>query len=100
MWFSLLLACGIPCAVRPPGLDRDRCVYEDILEMPPDQAEGVLENALIIQDPVVRGAAVTRWVREHAPKLDPGVGSRLCETLDGPDQGPCLRRLQAAHLKR
>ncbi len=96
----LLWGCTVPCGDRPPGLERDQCTYDELLALPPDQADAVLARVARIQDPVIRGTAVSRWVGTHARQLDPGLGQQLCATLEGPDQGQCLRRLQSAHLQR
>ena len=56
--------------------------------------------ASAIEDPIVRGAGVTRWIAERADQLDPQRGRALCLTLDGPDRGRCQRRLSSAHLRR
>ena len=95
-----LWGCEVPCAERPPGVERDACTYAAVLALPAGEGAAALEMVRTLDDPVVRGAAVTRWVGTHARALDPDLGEQLCATLDGPDQGQCLRRLQSAHLQR
>lgn len=100
MWVLWLWGCDVPCVDRPPGVEHDACTYEAVLALPADQGAAALALVQTLEDPVVRGTAVTRWVGTHARALDPGLGQQLCATLDGPDQGQCLRRLQSAHLQR
>ncbi len=100
IWTLWLWACEVPCPQQPPGAGRDACTYAEVLALPAADTAEVLRRVQSLDDPVVRGAAVTRWVEQHAGTLDPAQGRALCETLDGPDQGQCLRRLQSAHLQR
>ena len=100
IWALWLGACEVPCTDQPPGAERDACTYAEVLALPASDGPEVLRRVQSLDDPVVRGAAVTRWVGQHARTLDPDLGRTLCETLEGPDQGQCLRRLQSAHLKR
>jgi hypothetical protein len=99
-WFWLWMGCQVPCEERLPGVERDRCTYEQVLAAPVDHGDQVMAKLMSIQDPIVRGAAATRWVGQHARTLDPALGRALCGTLEGPDQGQCLRRLESAHLQR
>lgn len=100
MWIWIWLACETPCGERAPGVERDACTHAEVLAMGPDRADQALARLRTIDDPIVRGAAVMAWVGQHARRLDPATGRALCQTLDGPDQGRCLRRLQSAHLQR
>lgn len=97
------LACTTPdpppaCEAMPPGLDHDVCVSERLDgHINPQQAS---EDAALIADPVVRGAAVMRWVETHNKAWNPQQVLPLCDQLEGRDRGACHRRVQSAHLNR
>lgn len=83
-----------------PSLERDRCLHDQIKQLDAAQASQVLAKAKQIQDPMVRGAAVSRWVADHAGQMPPGLGQELCALLRGRDVGYCQRRLSSPHLQR
>ena len=53
-----------------------------------------------INDPMIRGAAVSAWVRDHNTEITQKQGMELCALLDGRDRFYCVRRLSSPHLKR
>lgn len=100
-----LTACGDAdgegdCAELDVGPDRDHCLYEGIGQLPSDQAAGVVTRAGQIQDPIIRGAAVSRWVADHVRQISAEDGKALCGLLEGRDGSYCEKRLTAAHLHR
>lgn len=82
------------------GPARDRCYHDEILSTPAAEVERVQETAARIQDPVFRSAAVFEWVNAHAREAGVQASTALCQTLDEPARGTCLRRLSSAHLQR
>lgn len=100
--FLLWLACSAPlptpCEEMSAGIDQDICFSKRMGAIPdPEQAA---QNAQGIADPVVRGAAVMRWIEANNKAWNPQQVMPLCETLDGRDKGACHRRVLSAHLNR
>jgi len=102
-----LLGCGeaetvepTDCAAMAAGGERDRCLHEEIKGLGGDQAAEVLEKASLIDDIMIRGAAVSGWISDHNAVVPPAEGQALCELLDGRDRSYCLRRLSSPHLQR
>lgn len=88
----------LPCEDMAPGLDRDICLSKRLeTHTTPEQAS---LDAALIADPVVRGAAVMRWVETHNKAWNPQQVLPLCDQLEGRDRGACHRRVQSAHLNR
>lgn len=52
-----------------------------------------------IEDPLLRGSAVNRWVNEHKGQTPRRDLLALCEVLDHPEQGVCRRRVESAHME-
>jgi hypothetical protein len=98
----LALACGGPqvCAEMPAGLPRDSCFRDRIQTLPADQIQAVMADANEIQDPMVRGEAVTTWVQARAAQIPPAEGQALCRLLNEQDTAWCQRRLSSPHLQR
>ena len=94
LWLS---ACGEVTCDEMSGLDADTCRHEEIRAS--TDAGGVLQTAQAIEDPIVRGTAVTEWVSAHKNDVKQADGLALCELLEHPEKGVCRRRLQAAHLQ-
>ena len=82
------------------GMDRDRCVHDEIVAVPGAQPDVVVAKAGSIQDPMIRGAAVSGWVAAHANELPKEKGQELCNLLEGRDRSYCQRRLSSPHLQR
>lgn len=93
-------AATADCATLSPGPERDRCLHEEIKSLPPSEASAVLERAQLIQDEMIRGAAVSGWVAEHNADVPQQQGNALCQLLDGRDKAYCQRRLSSPHLQR
>ena len=80
--------------------EKDKCLIEEIQRMNGPQMTEVIKKAKEIQDPMIRGAAVSSWVRDHNNEINQRQGKALCEILDGRDRFYCMRRLSSPHLKR
>ncbi|MFT5582743.1 MAG: hypothetical protein ACI9VR_000319 [Cognaticolwellia sp.] len=99
----LWLACNttpppIACQDMGAGLDRDICLSKRLEALPSPERASL--DAALIADPVVRGAAVMRWVEAHNKAWNPQQVLPLCDQLQGRDRGACHRRVQSAHLNR
>lgn len=92
--------CRTGCEARSAGPERDRCVHDRLLGRPGAEVDLVVADAGAIQDPVMRQAAVYQWVMDHGRELGQGRAMALCNTLEEPGRGTCLRRLSSAHLQR
>ena len=104
--FFLFISCSskteekIPCEQITESLERDKCLSEEILLLKEPQISTVITKAKMIEDVMIRGAAVSAWVREHNNEINQNQGQKLCEILDGRDRFYCMRRLSSPHLKR
>ena len=104
--FFLFISCAskteekIPCEQITESLERDKCLSEEILLLKEPQINTVITKAKMIEDVMIRGAAVSAWVREHNNEINQKQGQKLCEILDGRDRFYCMRRLSSPHLKR
>ena len=102
----LFLSCSskteeiIPCEKITESLERDKCLSEEILLLKEPQISTVITKAKMIEDVMIRGSAVSAWVREHNNEINQKQGQKLCEILDGRDRFYCMRRLSSPHLKR
>jgi hypothetical protein len=102
----LLFSCSsnteenVPCEQITESLERDKCLSEEILELKEPQLATVITKAKMIEDIMIRGAAVSAWVRDHNNEINQKQGQKLCEILDGRDRFYCMRRLSSPHLKR
>ena len=79
---------------------RDGCYHKEILAMPASDIAKIVGTAEQITDPMIRGAAVSEWVKNHNNDINQQQGQRLCTLLDGRDRSYCLRRLSSPHLRR
>lgn len=100
-----LLACARSaappdCEAMGPGLDRDACLFNQVLALPETERARVGPLCDRIADPVVRTAAIDRWTRDHAAALSPQEGQALCQRLPPAEASACTRRLSSAHLRR
>ena len=90
----------IPCEQITESLERDKCLSEEISHLKEPQIGNVIAKAKMIEDVMIRGAAVSAWVRDHNNEINQKQGQKLCEILDGRDRFYCMRRLSSPHLKR
>ena len=107
MIFSLcLLACSSAppqpksCDAMQAGISRDECYHAEIMNLPGSASQQALEKAKLIDDMMIRGSAVSSWIRDHNNEVNKKNGMALCELLDGRDRSYCMRRLSSPHLKR
>ncbi|HJN75775.1 MAG TPA: hypothetical protein QGF58_17735 [Myxococcota bacterium] len=103
--FSLLLtlACGPeeqPDCSELQELERDACRAGEIARLGAEDSARLLELTAGIEDPVVRGAAVDGWMREHGQAIARERGMEICEVLDRHARRMCIQRIDAAHLNR
>jgi hypothetical protein len=106
--FLALAGCGqddgapaaAPGCDAKTGMDKDRCLHDEIGAVPGAQPDVVVQKAQQIQDPMIRGAAVSGWVADHANELPQEKGQQLCNLLEGRDKSYCQRRLSSPHLQR
>lgn len=99
-WALTLVACsggGGDCA-RLQGLDRDACVAARVLAA--ERAADARALAATVQDPLVRDAALLRWIAAHRKGLPRVDAEAVCAALSSAEQGPCNRRIDAPHLAR
>jgi hypothetical protein len=96
--FSLQAACRTAtCMERAEPLDRDLCLHDEVLALPPTDVEGVATRVSSMTDGIVRGSAVNGWVERHRGRLPPSA-SRVCDLLPPTEAVPCHRHVEAAHL--
>ncbi len=79
---------------------RDECLHNEIVKLNARELPTVIVKAKLIEDTMIRGAAVSSWVRDHNNEITQRKGMKLCELLDGRDRFYCVRRLSSPHLKR
>ena len=102
----LLFSCGgappapPACDTSTPGPALDSCLHRTIVESPPSEIEAVTAAVRQIQDPIVRGAAIFRWVEENNREIPQEQGLALCAMLPSMEKTACERRLYSAHLQR
>ena len=89
-----------PCSDPKETKVKDQCLHNEILTIPSTNFKQIISKAKEIQDPMIRGAAVSAWVRDHNHEITQKQGKALCELLDGRDKFYCIRRLSSPHLKR
>jgi hypothetical protein len=92
------LACRSKDCLSQTGLDRDACLNDAIhaANAPAD----VLKLAASIQDPLVRDAALLRWVVDHRTTIAPDDGRALCAAVSERGRDTCQRRVSTPHLSR
>ena len=79
---------------------RNSCYHQQILTLPVTDIAEIIKTAQQISDPMIRGAAVSEWVKDHNNGVSQQQGQKLCALLDGRDRSYCLRRLSSPHLRR
>jgi hypothetical protein len=105
---SLLLGCSgnqtdastTDCPALTDQTQRDQCFRMQILSMPATDIPNIIKTAKLVSDPMIRGAAVSEWVKNHNNDVSQQQGQQLCSLLDGRDRSYCLRRLSSPHLRR
>jgi hypothetical protein len=100
---SVLSGCdGEPavqtCDEMAAGLSRDSCYHDELRAIPGSGIEEVLVKASLIQDQMIRQAAVSAWMKAHLNEIPRDRGQALCQMLDGQDQSYCMRQLSSPHL--
>lgn len=88
------------CASITDIQKRDICYGEGIKDMPPSEIDALIANAEKMVDPMIRGAAIAEWIKNHNNEINKDKGQKLCTLLDGRDRSYCMRRLSSPHLKR
>lgn len=86
----LLLACDPSI-----GPDARRAVALSTLE----DSDGVVSEALLIEDRLVRAGAVQEWVEANRESLTPSEAKAVCDVLQQPDDFQCWRLYSSAHLR-
>ena len=88
------------CGDLPRGLERDQCYHQEIGTLPAAQVDKVIELASLIDDPMIRGAAVSEWASNHTQELPKEKCQGICQLLEGRDRSYCQRRCSSPHLQR
>ncbi len=92
--FLLLLLAGCPPPPEPRVVE-----FWGFRDAPPPTAEAALVALRQMKDPIVRGAAVSYWLRLHAS--DPAETRVLvCDALVDLENLACVRHVRSAHLGR
>ena len=101
---SIVVSCGSDtpktCMERQDSIQRSDCLHKEIIRLPSRDVSTVITKAKQISDPMIRGAAISAWVRSHSNEISQQQGKQLCALLDGRDQSYCMRRLSSPHLQR
>ena len=88
------------CAQQEDSKERDRCFGEELKTLTGKELSKAIEIAKQMEDPIIRGAAVDGWVKDHVNEINQQKGQQLCALLDGRAMSYCQRRLSSPHLKR
>ena len=88
------------CAGIAETREKDVCLYEQLLEISPQESQRVVDIAQRIQDPVIQSAGVLEWIAMHNKAVPLEEGTKLCQQLKNWERTACERRLYAAHLQR
>ncbi len=91
----LLAACASAGDCPTPDL----CAYAKFKEHTPQSADDAALAIEAMTDPVVRAAAVQRWMGEH-PNPTQQQGARICGVLPQGEKENCARRVNSPHLHR
>ena len=105
MIWALFLACSSTeapkeCSAQADTIKQDECYHNEVLSFSSTELPKLIDHAKKITDPLIRGAAVSSWVRDHNNEITQKQGMELCALLDGRDRFYCMRRLSSPHLKR
>jgi hypothetical protein len=77
----------------------DLCAYAAFKEHTPESADEAASAIEALTDPVVRAAAVQRWMAVH-PNPTQQQGARVCGVLPPGEKENCARRVNSPHLHR
>ncbi len=99
-------ACSTPeeveqsCESQSQTHLRDECFHNQLLGSGASEIEAVIALANSIEDPIIRGSAIFRWIELHNREIPRERGRALCEILSEREKTSCERRLYSAHLQR
>jgi hypothetical protein len=88
------------CASIQDTMQRDDCYRQQIVALPPAEIDQIIQLGNKMVDPMIRGAAVAEWIKDHNNEINQQKGQELCALLDGRDRSYCMRRLSSPHLRR
>ena len=97
----LVAAVGVGVWARPRGPAEqagDHGIVERLLARPARDVDGVLADAELLHDPVLRQLALDEWVHRNVAELDGRTGERVCLALEGTTRDVCLRKVSSPHL--
>ena len=77
----------------------DLCAYAAFKAHTPESADDAVAAIEAMTDPVVRAAAVQRWMAVH-PNPTQQQGAALCGVLPQGEKENCARRVNSPHLHR
>lgn len=78
----------------------DTCWAQRVLSLGPTDVDAVESAGAAISDPIVRGAAIDAWMREHGQAIPRERAHTVCELLEREARRVCVKRIDAAHLNR
>ena len=106
----LIFGTGLACSTNEAGNQtcdsmeqgqlQDECFHDQLMSTAAANIELVIELANKIEDPIIRGAAIFRWIETHNREIPRERGRALCEILSDREKTSCERRLYSAHLQR
>jgi hypothetical protein len=111
-WFGFFLICSCRSNSEPVAVETqacaesatsrlaDICHYDALLATDPADPAAALNHAQEIGDPIIRGAAILKWVQVHNRQIQADEGRKLCRLLGDRERTACERRLYSAHLQR
>ena len=91
---------ALSCDSMATGPAHDECFHDQLLNSAASDIELVIVLANKIDDPIIRGAAIFRWIELHNREIPRDRGRALCEILSDREKTSCERRLYSAHLQR
>lgn len=96
-----LCAIGVVSWVRAQVCEDgpDVCAYRAFTSDLPATPAGAVAAVTRMEDPVVRTAAVTRWLAAH-PNVPQADAEALCAALPEAEQRACQRQIRSPHLHR
>ena len=103
--FLLYIGCNSgtanqDCPEIEDSKDKDRCYANELQSLTGEELSKAIEIAKEMKDPIIRGAAIDGWVKDHVNEINQRKGQELCALLEGRSMSYCLRRLSSPHLKR
>lgn len=88
------------CDSLQDTMQRDDCYRQKIVTLSPSEIDQIIALGNKMVDPMIRGAAVAEWIKDHNNEINQQKGQELCALLDGRDRSYCMRRLSSPHLRR